>query len=80
MFWLSPLVLAYYTLAYSSFIALPLLFINEELLWKDSHQAQPHSIPYYWLLGFVLALVIRMCWGLIYGPIVTRLFLLPSGL
>lgn len=79
MFWLSPLLLAYYTLAYSSFIALPLLFINEELLWKDSHQAQPHSIRYYWLLGFVLALAIRLCYGLIYGPIVTQLFHLPSG-
>ena len=32
MFWLSPILLAYYTLAYSSFIALPLLFVNEELL------------------------------------------------
>jgi len=76
-FWLSPMVLAYYTLAYSSFIALPLLFMDEELLWKDPTQAQRHSIPYFWLIGFVLALAIRIFWGLVYGPFVTSLFHLP---
>lgn len=73
-FWLSPIVLAYYTLAYRSFIALPLLFVDEELLWREPAQSQRPSSPYFWLLGFVLALAIRMFWGLIYGPLVTSLF------
>ena len=73
-FWLSPIVLAYYTLAYSTFIALPLLLVDEELLWKEPAQAQRHSIPFFWVLGFVLALAIRIFWGLVYGPLVTSLF------
>jgi hypothetical protein len=79
MFWLSPLVIAYYTMAYSSFIALPLLFIDEELLWKEPIQTRRHSIPFYWLIGFVLALAIRIFWGLIYGPVVTQLFHIPPS-
>ena len=79
MFWLSPIVLAYYTMAYSSFIALPLLFINEELLWKEPYPAQRHSITFFWFLGFFLALAIRLFWGLVYGPIVTQLLRLPPS-
>jgi len=79
MFWLSPLVVAYYTIAYASFIALPLLFIDEERLWKEPLRTQRHSIPFFWLIGFVLALVIRLFWGLIYGPVVTQLFHLPPS-
>lgn len=79
MFWLSPLVIAYYTMAYSSFIALPLLFIDEEKLWKDPIQTRRYSILFYWLAGFVLAMAIRIFWGLIYGPIVTYLFQLPPS-
>lgn len=79
MFWLSPIVLAYYALAYSSFIALPLLFVDEELLWKESFEAQRHSIPFFWALGFALALLIRVFWGLVYGPVVTQLLHLPPN-
>jgi len=79
LFYLSPIMLAYYTLAYSSFIALPLLFIDEELLWKEPYRDQQHSIPFFWILGFVLALAIRVFWGLVYGPIATRLFDLPPN-
>jgi hypothetical protein len=79
MVWASPFVLAYYTIAYSSFIALPLLFIDEELLWREPHRPQRHSIPFFWFLGFVLAFAIRVVWGLGYAPIVTRLLHLPSG-
>jgi len=78
-FWLSPIVLAYYTLAYSSFIALPMLFIDEERLWKESQGVRRRSVPFFWLLGFILALGIRLVWGLVYGPMVTRLFHLPPG-
>lgn len=79
MFWLSPLVVAYYTMAYSSFIALPLLFIDEELLWKEPIKTRSHPIHFYWLIGFVLALAIRIFWGLVYGPVVTQLFDLPPN-
>lgn len=79
MFWLSPLVIAYFTMAYSSFIALPLLFIDEEQLWQEPIQTRRYSIPFYWLIGFVLALAIRIFWGLIYGPVVTQLFHLPPS-
>lgn len=77
-FWLSPLVLAYYTLAYSSFIALPLLFVDEALLWQPDERTNKRSIPFYWLLGFGLALLIRLFWGLVYSPLVTQLFGLPA--
>lgn len=76
---LAPFVLAYYTLAYATFMALPLLFVDEELLWKASPEPRWRSIPFYWLLGFVLAIAIRIFWGLIYSPIATRLFQLPPN-
>ncbi len=79
-FYLAPIVLAYYTLAYSSFIALPLLFIDEELLWKASKRKRSPSIPFLWLLGFSLALAIRIFWGLIYSPLVAWLLSLPPNL
>lgn len=79
MFWLSPLVIAYYTMAYSSFIALPLLLIDEQLLWKDSNQTWRRPILFYWVIGFVFAMAIRIFWGLIYSPIVTQLFRLPPN-
>ena len=66
-FFLAPIVLGYYTLAYSSFIALPLLFIDEELLWQKAKPAPRHAMAYYWFLGFILALPIRIFWGLVYA-------------
>jgi hypothetical protein len=78
-FWLAPLTLAYYTLAYASFIALPLLIVDERLLWKGPERAERHSILFFWILGFFLALGIRLFWGLIYGPWVTQLFHLPPS-
>ncbi len=79
LFFFAPLVLGYYTLAYSSFIALPLLFINEELLWKNTEPVRRHSVVFFWILGFGLALPIRIFWGLVYSPIVARLFNLPEN-
>ena len=79
LFWLAPLGLAYYTLAYASFVALPLLFIDGELLWKNSLQPKKRTILFYWALGFGLAFAIRLFWGLLYGPFVTQLFRLPPG-
>jgi hypothetical protein len=74
LFWLSPLVLSYYTLAYSSFIALPLLFVDETLLWQPGERTVKRTIPFFWALGFGLALLIRLFWGLVYSPVVTQLF------
>jgi len=75
-FFLAPLGLAYYALAYSSFIALPLLIIDEQLLW-DARQVKPYPVPLYWLLGFGSAMLVRLFWGLVYSPLVARLFDLP---
>jgi hypothetical protein len=66
-------------LANSSFIALPLLFIDEELLWRNAKPARRHAVPYFWFLGFVLALPIRISWGLVYSPMATDLFDLPPN-
>lgn len=80
LFFLAPLVIAYYTLAYSSFIALPLLFIDEELLWGSAPPQRKWSIPRLVVLGFVLAFGIRVFWGLVYSPLVNWLFQLPPNL
>ncbi len=77
-FFLAPSILAYYTMAYSSFVALPLLLIDEGLLWQAPGIQGQHSVPYYWMLGFILALAIRVFWGLAYSPVVTRLLNLPA--
>ena len=79
LFFLAPVVVAYYTLAYSSFIALPLLFIDEEALWRDPQRTERHSMPFFWILGFALALAIRIFWGLVYSPIATELLRLPPN-
>ncbi len=79
-FVLTPTVIGYYTLAYSSFIALPLLFIDEKLLWKDEEEGKKHSPAFFLLLGFVLAWPMRLIiWGLLYGWLVEVLFNLPPG-
>jgi hypothetical protein len=79
-YYIASALVACYTLPYSSFVALPLLFVDEELLWKEACPPQRHSIPFFWALGFGLALAIRIFWGLVYSPIVTRLFDLPPNL
>ncbi len=78
-FFLAPFGLAYYALAYSSFIALPLLIIDEGLLW-DARQVKPYPVPLYWLLGFGIAILVRLFWGLVYSPLVARLFDLPPNI
>lgn len=78
-FWLSPAALAYYTLVYASFVALPLLVIDERLLWQSSQSMKKPSIPVYWLIGFVTAFIVRLFWGLVYGPSVEWLFDLPPN-
>jgi len=80
LFFLAPIVLAYYTLVYSSFIALPLLFINEEMLWKNPQPKKERSTIFYWILGFLLALASRIFWGLVYSPIVEKWMHLPPNI
>ena len=53
--------------------------LDEELLWKREGQTKQRSTAYFWLLGFLLALPIRIFWGLVYAPIVTWLFDLPPN-
>lgn len=79
LFFLSPIIVGYYTLAYSSFIALPLLFIEPKMLWRDPCRGQPHSTPFFLILGFILALAIRVFWGLVYSPLASRFFDLPPN-
>ncbi len=79
MFFLAPLVLAYFTLAYGSFIALPLLFVDEELLWKKPRREQTLPILLFWLLGFALAIPVRLFWGFVYLPLAARLLGLPAN-
>lgn len=77
-FLLTPTLIGYYTLAYSSFIALPLLFIDEKLLWKDEEAGKKHSAAFFLVLGFVLAWPMRLIiWGLLYGRLIKLLFNLP---
>jgi hypothetical protein len=79
MVWSAPLFLAYYTLAYATFVAMPLLFIDPRLLWKSPN---PGAMPIWqcWATGFVLAFVIRVIWGLGWAPLATRMFDLPPNL
>jgi hypothetical protein len=78
-FWAAPFFLAYYTLAYATFVAMPLLFIDPRLIWKSP---VPLSIPIWqcWALGFVTAFIIRVIWGLGWAPFATWLFNLPPNL
>jgi hypothetical protein len=78
LFFLAPLTLAYYTLAYASFIAAPLMLVDAQLLW-DSRQPRRRSAVFFWALGFGLAMLIRLFWGLVYGPLATQLFNLPPS-
>jgi len=76
----AALALGYYTLAYASFVALPLLLVAPESLWRPS--AAPRKRPPVWALvmtGFAVAFVIRIIWGLGWGPLATSVFALPPN-
>lgn len=77
--WAAPFVLAYYTLAYATFVAMPLLFIDPRLIWVADAPGRL-AIWQCWGLGFVLALVVRVIWGLGWAPLATRIFDLPPNL
>jgi hypothetical protein len=66
--WLmAPLMLAYYTLAYASFIALPLLVLPVDALTSGPVRLRR---PMIWALGFGVSCTTRLVWGLIYIPAV----------
>ncbi len=75
----APLMLAYYTLAYASFVALPLLIIDPASLWRATPPGGKPSIPLLWLIGAGVALVIRIIWGLGWAPLATWVFALPPN-
>ncbi len=77
--WAAPFVLAYYTLAYASFVALPLLFVDPRALWA---RPEPGALALWqaWALGFALAFAIRLVWGLGWAPLAAWLFDLPPNL
>ena len=75
----APLMLAYYTLAYATFVALPLLIIDPACLWQATPPRRRLSIPALWLIGAVVAMVIRIIWGLGWAPFATWVFALPPN-
>lgn len=79
-FFMAPLFVAYYTLAYASFVALPLLFIAPETLWSTHAPPWRLGLPLLWLTGFVLAFIIRLIWGLGWVPFANWTFNLPPNL
>ena len=64
----TPILLAFYALAYASFLALPLLIMPYGALWRDATRPGWVTIPMLWLLGLIVAFVTRLIWGLIYTP------------
>lgn len=78
-FWMAPLFLAYYTLVYAAFVAMPLLFVDPRSLWRPGTPARPTPVVLLWLLGFGLAFAIRVVWGLGYAPLVEWAFGLPPN-
>lgn len=76
--WAAPLVLAYYMLAYATFVAMPLLFVDPRALWAVNRPA-PLPIWLCWVIGFGVAFAIRLAWGLGWAPLATWLFGLPPN-
>jgi hypothetical protein len=78
LFFLSPLVLVYYSFVYASFSALPLLFLDEQVLWRAGPRRNWGFLPLVGL-GFAMGFVIRVVWGLVYCPLVASWFDLPAN-
>jgi hypothetical protein len=79
-FFIAPLFLAYYAVAYASYVALPLLIIAPESLWsKDAPRWRPGWFML-WPIGFALAFVTHVIWGLGWIPFANKVFDLPPNL
>lgn len=57
---------------------MPLLFLDEELLWRAGPRRNWGWIPLVGL-GFVLGTVIRLFWGGVYSPLVESWLNLPPN-
>lgn len=71
--WALPLYVAYFALAYATFLALPLLLVGEERLWRPGPRRPPGALATV-ALGFALGFAARLLWGLVYIPWAERAF------
>lgn len=78
--WAAPFVQAYYALAYAAFVALPLLIIAPDTLWRQGSPAGRPGILVLWIAGFCIAFAIRVIWGLGWAPLATWIWDLPPNL
>lgn len=71
LFFLTPLVFAYYTVVYAQLLNWGLLFVDERQLWHRSAVAIPRWRK--WLYGFLLGLV---CWAIfaLWGSLMNLIF------
>ena len=77
--YVAPFFLAYYATVYATFVALPLVLVAPQALWRPDVPLRRVSIPALWLIGFVMAFVIRVIWGLGWAPLATAVFDLPPN-
>jgi hypothetical protein len=77
--WIAPILLAYYTLAYASFLALPLLIIDPTSLQSSRARPAP-PIWALWLGGFGAALIVQLFFGLIWAPLIDLTLSPPPNL
>lgn len=62
MFYLTPIVLAYYAAAYGLILGLPLVFLDEKLLW--SKNIRQISLVRKFIYGFIMAFI---AYAIFYG-------------
>jgi hypothetical protein len=73
------LAVSYYTLAYAGFVALPLVVLSPSALWRGGGPGRALHPVLLIGAGFVVALAIRLVWGLVYAPLVTAALGLPPN-
>lgn len=72
-FIMTPVYVGYYFLAYATFLVVPLCLIAPRSLWSARLLLRA-SLPHLILLGFGAGMMVRIIWGVVYGPIATALF------
>lgn len=65
--------------AYGSFVALPLLLVAPETLWRPGPPGRRPPFRALILTGFAAAFVIRLIWGFVWAPFATWAFDLPPN-
>ncbi len=76
---LSPLTFAYYAFVYGCFFAMPLLVIDERLLWGAPWYRRKIATWQLVIGGFLIGVVLSVLWGLVLGPLIAALFDLPPN-